>query len=139
MVTSGVSIRNGNIANESIGNVAIIYETPGGSTCQVNIAYDHNTGDFSYLNPELAETIKTDAVQDVLAMVETHVRSIPDKRVRRLQSQIDGWVGEGKTRSQLFGELNKLLQTEFLGGRINTNELKQAIQYAIERYPSQEE
>ena len=44
------------------------------------------------------------------------------------------WVGEGKTRSHVFAELNRLLQAEFLGGRINTTELKQAIQYAIAHY-----
>lgn len=119
-----------------ITNIAVIYETPGGSTCQVNVEYDHQSTEFSFLGDELETTVVTDEPQQVLAMVDSHVRSIPRRRLQQLHKQIDSWVAEGKTRSQLFSEFNKLLQAEFLGGRISTNELKKGIQYTIDHFSS---
>lgn len=121
---------------QTITNIAVIYETPGGSTCQVNVEYDHQSAEFSFLGDELETTVVTDEPQQVLAMVDSHVRAIPRRRVQQLHKQIDSWVAEGKTRSQLFGEFNKLLQAEFLGGRISTNELKQGIQYTLSHFSS---
>ena len=121
-------------SEEKITNVAIIYETPGGSTCQLNIDYDHQSGEFSFLSPKLEETIVTFEPGDVVGMLNRHVRTIPERRLTYLHQQIDRWVGEGKTRSQLFAELNKLLQAEFLGGRISTTELRKGIEYALARY-----
>ena len=40
-------------------------------------------------------------------------------------------MSQGKSRSEVFAELNKLLQNEFIGGRLTNAELKGAIQYAI--------
>jgi len=121
---------------QAITNIAVIYETPGGSTCQVNVEYDHQSTEFSFLGDGLETTVVTDEPQQVLAMVDRHVRAIPGRRLQQLQRQIDSWVAEGKTRSQLFGEFNKLLQAEFLGGRISTNELKKGIQYTIDHFHS---
>ncbi len=121
-------------SSEVITNIAIIYETPGGSTAQINITYDHHKAQFSYIDDKRDETVDTNDAELVVDVIEKHIKRIPIRRLNQLQQQIDTWVGEGKTRSQLFGELNKLLQTEFLGGRINTTELKQGIQYAITHY-----
>lgn len=115
-------------------NVAIIYETPGGSTTQINITYDPDTRTFSYLSADLESKVECQDPAEVLQMVEEHVRAIPEKRQRQLQQQIDLWVQQGMSRSELFAQLNKLLQTEFLGGRINTGELQQGIRYAIQHY-----
>lgn len=115
-------------------NIAIIYETPGGSTAQINITYEHTPEQFSYIEHSQGEKVATADPGQVLRMIQEHIRQIPTKRLSQLQQQIDTWVNEGKTRSQLFAELNKLLQAEFLGGRINTGELKQGIQYAIAHY-----
>ena len=121
---------------QMVTNIAVIYETPGGSTCQVNVEYDHQSAEFSFLGDELERTVVTNQPQQVLAMVDSHVRSIPRRRLQQLHKQIDSWVAEGKTRSQLFGEFNKLLQAEFLGGRISTNELKQGIEYTLSHFSS---
>lgn len=121
-------------SSEATTNIAIIYETPGGSTAQINITYDHPTGQFSYIDHKRNDKVVTNDPQQVLEVIEGHIMEIPARRLNQLHEQIDTWLGEGKTRSQLFGELNKLLQAEFLGGRINTTELKQGIQYAIARY-----
>lgn len=115
-------------------NIAIIYETPGGSTAQINITYTHHTQQFSYIDHTRDQKVTTAEPRQVLHMIEQQISRIPTKRLDQLQQQIDTWVGEGKSRSQLFAELNKLLQTEFLGGRINATELKQSIQYSIAHY-----
>ena len=46
--------------------------------------------------------------------------------------QIRRWVTEGASRRQVFGEMNKLLQSEFIGGKITNTELRNGIKYAIE-------
>ncbi len=116
---------------EQATNIAIIYETPGGSTCQVNVHYDHQAANFSFLDEQLHNTVIAEGPQEAIEMITHHVRSIPRRRLELLEQQIDSWVSQGKTRSQLFGELNKLLQAEFLGGRISTTELKKGIEYAL--------
>ncbi len=121
---------------QSVTNIAIIYETPGGSTCQVNVEYDHQNAEFSFLGDGLETNVVTDQPQQVLAMVNDRVRAIPRRRLEQLYKQIDSWIAEGKTRSQLFGELNKLLQVEFFGGRISITELKNGIQYALSYFSS---
>jgi hypothetical protein len=119
---------------EGATNIAIIYETPGGSTTQLNVTYDPNTRTFSYLSADLEGKVESQNPGEVLRMVEEHVRAIPEKRERQLQRQIDAWVQQGMSRSELFAQLNKLLQAEFLGGRINTGELQRGIRYAIQHY-----
>ena len=114
-------------------NIAVIYETPGGSTTQLNIAYHHQTGEFIYLDSELGDQTTTHDGRDALKIIHDHVESIPGKRQTAIAAQVDLWMGEGKSKSEVFAELNKLLTNEFLGGRLTNQELKGAIQYAIKR------
>jgi hypothetical protein len=120
--------------SESPTNIAIVYETPGGSTTQINITYDPATQTFSYLDHDLESRVESHDPGQVLHMIQEHVGDIPEKRQRQLQATIDLWVSQGMSRSELFGQLNRLLQAEFLGGRITTGELQKGIQYAIRRY-----
>ena len=115
-------------------NIAIIYETPGGSTTQINLTFNHLTGDFTYLDEDLESQVTTQDANEVLHYVENHMRQIPGKRLVQVETTIDTWVSQGKGRSEIFGELNKLLQTEFLGGRVNNNELKHGIQHLVREY-----
>jgi hypothetical protein len=112
-------------------NVAVIYETPGGSTTQINVTYDHNTGQFQYLDEDLETIITTADLDQVLRFIEEHMRQIPHKRLVQVEMTIEGWRNQGKGRSEIFAELNKLLQTEFLGGRVNAVELKHGIQHLV--------
>lgn len=116
---------------EEITNVAVIYETPGGSTTQLNVTYHHGDHTFTYLDTDLGDQITTTDPREALHAVEHHVREIPDKRQAQLSSQVDAWMDEGKSKREVFSELNKLLQEQFLGGRITTGELKAGIQHAI--------
>jgi hypothetical protein len=115
-------------------NIAVIYETPGGSTTQINVVFEPESACFSCLSESLEEKVESRDPSVVLRMVLDHISSIPDKREHQLQRQIDHWVGRGMSRSELFAQLNKLLQEEFLGGRLTTGELKQGIKYAISHY-----
>ena len=110
-------------------NVAIVYETPGGSTAQINITYDNKDRQFSYLAHTDGTQVTTDRVDSVLQVVREQVAAIPKKRRTVLLSQVEMWCAEGKA---VFEELNKLLQSEFLGGRINHIELREGINHAIE-------
>jgi len=136
-------IRYGNIRSEisrhtdgngTIHNAAVVYETPGGSTTQINVTYDERTGTFSYLDKDLKDTVTTQDPEQVMAMIREHADAIPAKRLEALYSQIDAWMAEGKTRREMFSEMNKLLQTEFLGGRIANEELKAGIQHIVRQH-----
>ena len=71
-------------------------------------------------------------------MIAQEVRGIPERRLQRLHAQIESWCGEGMGQSAVFAEMNKLLQSDFLGGSITQRELKLGIMHAIElrRQPS---
>lgn len=117
--------------DEQVTNIAIIYEIPGGSTSQLNIDYNHATGRFSYLDPESCTRTDTDDLAVVKHLIEAEVTAIPSKRETSLFTEVEGWTRGGMSRSDIFAELNKLLQAEFLGGRINNRELKAAVQHVV--------
>jgi hypothetical protein len=117
--------------DENDTNVAIIYETPGGSTTQLNVAYDHNSGEFLYLADDLESSITTRDPEQAIRYVEEHMRDIPHKRLAQVEKTVETWLSMGKGRSEIIAEFNNMLQTEFLGGRVNTVELKHGIQYLM--------
>lgn len=135
-------IRFGNLRSEisrgsdngDVANAAVVYETPGGSTTQINIVYDRENRMFSYLSEDLDKTVTSDDPHEVVQMVERHADSIPQKRLQALMNTIDIWLSEGKSRREMFGEMNKLLQSEFLGGKITNDELKAGIQHIVREY-----
>jgi len=122
---------------EETTNIAIIYEIPGGSTCQLNISFSHGTGVFSYLDPDTGERHETEQVEEIQELIRREISQIPEKRAHSLMAQVDGWIGDGMSRSAVFAELNKLLQAEFLGGRINNKELQAAVQHVVRRAQGQ--
>lgn len=123
--------------NGGVTNAAVVYETPGGSTTQINITYDDKQGVFSYLAEDLVHTVTSTDPQEVIDMVRRHVMSIPERRLQALFNTIDIWLSEGKSRHEMFAEMNKLLQSEFLGGRITTDELKAGIQHIVKCFATE--
>jgi len=111
-------------------NVAVIYETPGGSTVQINIT--HEQGEFSYLDPVSGDKIATADPRTPLQMIAHEVREIPERRLARLRQQVESWCAEGLCQRDMFAEMNKLLQSDFLGGSITQRELKLGIKHAID-------
>ena len=59
---------------------------------------------------------------------------MPKAHIVILKNTIDIWLSEGKSRREMFGEMNKLLQSEFLGGRITNDELKAGIQHIVREF-----
>jgi hypothetical protein len=116
--------------DEASTNVAVIYETPGGSTVQINVTFEH--GEFSYLDPHDGEKITVTDPHTPLQMIAHEVRDIPERRLARLREQIDTWCAEGLCQRDMFAEMNKLLQSDFLGGSITQRELKLGIKHAID-------
>lgn len=119
--------------DELFTNIAIIYEVPGGSTCQFNVSYSHKHGRFTYLDWETGERVETSSPEQVLHAIEAELHAIPARRHESLMAQVERWLRDGMSRSDVFAQLNKLLQAEFLGGRINNRELGDAVQHVVRR------
>ncbi|HIE52942.1 MAG TPA: hypothetical protein EYP85_14415 [Armatimonadetes bacterium] len=115
-------------------NVAITYETPGGSTDQINITYRHDDQRFTVIDSVTDEETTTEDVDGLLNFIEAEIKSIPQQRKRRLFENVDRWAAEGLTRLQIFRELNHILRSsiEFKGGSITPQELRVACQYTVE-------
>jgi hypothetical protein len=113
--------------------VGIIYETPGGSTNQINIEFEPTTGQYSLPHATRDGDFASLEEADVLSMVRAHAEQIPEKRRERLHAFADCWIEEGRTRAALFDWLNQLLYQDLKGGRITHGELAEACRYVVER------
>lgn len=116
---------------EKITNIAIIFETPGGSTAQINVTYDHGRDVFCPTQTANDEPYETQSVEEIMEFIRAQVQQIPQKRRESLKRQVEIWNEEGMSRGEIFSQMNKLLQLEFVGGRITNAELRDAINYAI--------
>ena len=113
-------------------NLAMVYEVPGGSTNQINVIARHDAEEFHYLSPDDHEERITYDPEEVTGMLEQVARSVPELRRERLREEIQRWFGEGRSRQEMFVEINKLLQMDFKGGSITHHELKESINYILE-------
>jgi hypothetical protein len=112
-----------------VTNVALVYETPGGSTDQINVSFDHGAGLFSIIDER--EQV-TEDVDEVLEYVHPRVAHIPGKRRESLEAEIRRQFDSGIGRAGLFGHITRLLQSDFKGGAITHQELQQAMRFAIQ-------
>jgi len=119
-------------ALDEVSNVAIVYETPGGSTDQVNIAYDNRTGAFHLVRED--HDINCQDPDRILEAVKERVRSVPDRRMASLQKQADRWLSEGQSRGEMFAEVNRLLQSGLRGGSITAGEMRDVIRYIVDKH-----
>ncbi|NCO32367.1 MAG: hypothetical protein AUJ92_15720 [Armatimonadetes bacterium CG2_30_59_28] len=113
-------------------NIAIIYETPGGSTNQINIAFHHFPPAYHLLNDVTGREEAIPKSDSVLNRIRDYVATIPERRCLRLRGDIDAWCQAGKSQAEVFASLNKLLSCDFKGACITTEELQEATRYAIE-------
>jgi len=113
-------------------NFALVYELPGGSSSQINIEYHTADQSFRYLDADTAEECTSCDPTAVLDMLRDSISRIPARREQRLREDIDRWFGEGKTSHEMFLEINKLLQTDFKGGSLTSQELKGGIRYIMQ-------
>jgi hypothetical protein len=113
----------------TITNIALVYETPGGSTDQINIEFDHAGCTFALIDEEEGEVTTTD-VEVVLERIAPRISGIPGKRHEALCDEIRRQVDDGTNTAGIFGHLNRILQSEFKGGTITLVEFKDAMTFA---------
>lgn len=114
-----------------VTNVALVYETPGGSTDQINIEFNHVTNAFAIIDAHEGEIV-TDSIDAVLERIQPRITGIPGKRLETLHGEIRRHVDEGGNAAGLFGHLNRILQSEFKGGGITHLELRDAMTFAVQ-------
>jgi len=115
---------------EPVTNIALVYETPGGSTDQINICFHHDTRSYRLIDQDQGE-IQTFEVEVVLEMVLPRISCIPVKRLETLLEEIRRQIDAGSNTAGLFGHLNRLVQSEFRGGTITHLEMRDAMTYAV--------
>jgi len=113
-------------------NIAIVYETPGSSTNQLNITVDEREGVLTFVDGEMER--RTTDLQEAIQFVEEAIRSIPERRMERLRETVRRWVGQGRSRAEVLAELNRLLRADLIGGTITHHELKATIQYCLQLF-----
>ncbi|MCS7224643.1 MAG: hypothetical protein NZ959_08835 [Armatimonadetes bacterium] len=113
-------------------NIAIVYETPGSSTNQINVTVDETTKEMIFVDGE--REVRTRNLEDVLQFVEKAVKDIPNRRMARLRANVDYWMTQGKTKAEVLAELNRMLRADLLGGTITHTELKASIQYCLQKF-----
>jgi len=114
-----------------VTNLAVVYELPGGSTNQINQSFRHDDGSICYLDGDGVECLTRDLTIP-LRLLEQAIAEIPARREQSLQETIRRWFGEGKTKQEIFKEINQLLQTDFKGGSLTHTELKTGINYVLQ-------
>jgi len=120
---------------DTVANLAIVYEVPGGSTNQINITHFSVAGMFNYLGLDAHEEQCTASLDEVLGMVTMAVERIPGIRKYRLLEDIDRWAAQGLRQRELFQKMNSLLQIEDLrGGTITMQEMKAGITHILANY-----
>lgn len=116
---------------EPVTNFALVYETPGGSTDQINVEFNHASELFGVIDAHEGE-IRTDSIDEVMARVLPRIVGIPEKRLETLHSEIRRHIDDGGNHAGLFGHLNRILQSEFKGGGITHLELRDAMTFAVQ-------
>ncbi len=115
--------------DDSNTNVAVIYETPGGSTVQINVTWEDR--EFSYLSADGNAKSVSPTPDEPLHMIAEEVKQIPERRMVRIYETIDAWCEDGMCNRDVLTELNKILQSDFLGGTMTQRELKLGIKHAM--------
>lgn len=125
-------ISNWTEGDRQYANIAIVYETPGSSTNQLNVMVDETNGIITFVHEEQEQY--TNSTDEVLQFVEEAVRSIPERRMERLRRNVRRWVIQGRSRPEVLADLNRMLRADLLGGSITHHELKASIQYCLQLF-----
>ena len=114
-----------------VTNIAIVYETPGGSTDQINVSLDHGTGRFNVLDDD-GQEYETDSPAEVFALIAPRIQVIPQKRLDHLRSEIRRQMDTGIPAAGVVGHLNRLMNSELRGGTITHLEMRDAMTFAVQ-------
>ena len=116
---------------EPITNVALVYETPGGSTDQINITYYHHSSTFALVDEAREGEVTTLCVDTVLESIQPRISGIPLKRRQSLFDEIQRQLDSGTNTAGIVGHLNRMMNSEFRGGTITLPEFKDAMTFAV--------
>jgi len=116
---------------EPTTNIAIVYETPGGSTDQINITFYHDCGSCGLVDEQQGEFNTTD-LDSVISTILSRVCSIPEKRRETLLAEIRRQIDSGSNHAGLFGHLNRMMRSDFVGGTITHIEMRDAMTFAVQ-------
>ena len=114
-----------------ITNLALVYETPGGSTDQINVSFCHERQTFVLVEDSAGE-YETGSVPEVLERIKPRVEGIPQKRRTTLESEIRRLLESGTSPTGIFPQINRIMQSEFKGGTITHLELRDAMMFAVQ-------
>lgn len=118
-------------ANGEITNIALVYETPGGSTDQINVCFFHRTGQYSLIDTDQGEIV-TMSVDEVIDAISPRITGIPARRQRHLNEEIARQLEAGGDTAGIVGHLNRMMQSGFRGGAITIQEMKAAMTFAVQ-------
>lgn len=114
-----------------ITNIALVYETPGGSTDQINICYFHRSEQYSLIDAEKGEVI-TDSRDEVVSGITPRITAIPERRQAHLNGEVARQLDAGGDTAGVVGHLNRMMQSGFRGGAITIQEMKGAMTFAVQ-------
>jgi hypothetical protein len=117
-------------SGDTTTNIALVYETPGGSTDQINICYCHTHRHFELVDEHQGQ-VTTESVDFVIETIMPRISGIPTKRLETLFDEIRRQIDDGTNTAGLFGHLNRILQSSFKGGTITHIEFKDAMTFAV--------
>lgn len=116
---------------DQVTNIALVYETPGGSTDQINVSYHHASGVVKLIDAHEGEQDTTDFGL-VVECVHGRIVSIPRKRVETLYGEIRRQIDAGSNTAGLVGHLNRMMNSGFKGGTITHHEMRDAMTFAVQ-------
>jgi hypothetical protein len=111
-------------------NIALVYETPGGSTDQINVDYLHACGHFCIIHEHEGEC-RTQEIDFVLNCIQARISDIPRKRLETLCGEIQRQLESGSNTTGLVGHLNRMMNSDFKGGAITHHEMRDAMTFAV--------
>ena len=113
-----------------VTNIALVYETPGGSTDQINVEYHHHTSSYTLIDAHEGECV-TESHDEVLHCIRGRIDSIPRKRRDTLEGEIRRQIDAGSNTAGLVGHLNRMMNSGFKGGTITHHEMRDAMTFAV--------
>jgi len=115
-----------------VTNVALVYETPGGSTDQINITYHHKTRVFSLVDVDFeGGEFTTPSIDALIERIAARVAGIPDKRKEHLRGEIQRQLDSGMTTTGVVGHLNRMMNSGLRGGTMTHLEMRDAMSFAV--------
>jgi hypothetical protein len=115
-----------------VTNVALVYETPGGSTDQINISFHHQRCHFALVDVEFEDgEFTTACIDSLMERIRARVQSIPQKRREHLQGEIRRQLDSGMTTAGVVGHLNRMMNSGLHGGKMTHLEMRDAMTFAV--------